>query len=86
MTKEDIQSAMQDRARGERTRVVFDLLMETIGADFKITQAEVFVKMKEILELEAKAIATLLPTQRMPEKSETAEEYVQSFQRESDGV
>lgn len=77
MDKAAIEKAMQDRAKGERTRVVFDLLMECIGAKMDIKASEVFEKVKEILQAESKAIQFLLPTQPMPNKGESPHEYVE---------
>jgi len=61
MDKGTIIKLIEDRARGEKTRVLFDLLMTTVGATFEMKQHEVFEKIKEAVEAEQKAHMALMP-------------------------
>jgi len=47
---------LDDRAKGERTRVLFEMLMETVKANYEMKQHEVFDCIKVMVEAEQEAI------------------------------
>lgn len=59
-SNEVIDGWIRDRAKGERVRVLFDLLMETINADLHIKQHEVFERIKVMIEKEGEAIKEMM--------------------------
>jgi len=86
MDKTAIEKAMNDRGRGERARVLFDMLMQTLECNMEVTMQGVFERLRRVLEEEQEAIRFLLPTQRMPKAGESPHDYVESFKVESDSV
>lgn len=59
MDKERMLKLLDDRKMGERTRVLFEMLMESIGADYECTRGTVFEKIKNRLDAENDAIRML---------------------------
>lgn len=66
--KTPIKSAIEDIKLGEKTRVLWEVLMETIGASYEWNQRQCFERMAEIMKNQEAAQKLLDKTIRDQEK------------------
>lgn len=60
MDKKRLLQLIANRAKGEKCRVLFDMLMEALECTYEVKQHEVFLKLKEAVEAEQEAIKELM--------------------------
>lgn len=59
--KDRFQERLLDINKGERVRVLFNMLMETLGVDEKVTKGGVFEAIKEAMTKEQEALMEVSP-------------------------
>lgn len=69
MDKDRLIKLLDDRKMGERTRVLFELLMESIGADYEDQRSDIWLKIKQRIEAEQESIKTFTEIQGFPSKA-----------------
>lgn len=82
LNKDRFQQRLEDIAKGERVRVLFNLLMETLGCDHKVTKGEVFQMIHNAMTKEQEALMEVSPSLQRAHKAATRKAKKESAFRE----
>lgn len=72
MHKDRLQQRLEDIGKGERVRVLFNMLMETLGCRENVTKGGVFEAIKEAMQKEQEALMEVSPAMQRAYKKQTA--------------